>query len=165
MTSEDAVARLVPEPSLSFRGGLGNLSRSAFAPPARFRHHGELVTTRDVRLATNNFAEEDVLGVLGRTGRDTAPLSPDASTLEIVYLPEVTLEVVAQQRLADHLWLTVVRVEDDEPAQPLDADEAVRRIGTAVVRARTLPAADLTDPTRYLGPIGTDAAGRLDQLT
>jgi hypothetical protein len=165
MSTEDAVARLVPEPGLSFRGGLGSVGRTALAPPARFRHHGTLVTTRDVRLATNNFADEDVLGVVGRSGRDTAPLSPDTAELEVLYLPEVCFEVLAQQRLDDRLWLTVIRIEDDEPPQPLDVEETVRRIGTAVVRARGLPPATLTDPARYAGPIGVDAAGRLDPAT
>lgn len=164
VTTNDPFAGLLAEPSLSFRGGLGHLPRSVFEPPARFRHHGDLLTTRDVRLATDNFTGTDVVAVLGNTGRDISPLSPDTADLEVLFQPDISFGVLAQERLEERLWLTVIVMEDDAPPHPLDVDETMRRIGTAIVRAHSLPPADIVDPLRYSGPLGVDADGRLDQV-
>lgn len=164
MTADDPLAGLLAEPGLSFRGGLRTASRSSLRIGTCYRHHGDLLSTHDARLATNNFTDPDIIAILGDCGIDTTPLAPGSSDLEVVHRGDVEFTVVGSQPIDHRLWLTTILIDDRDRFQQLDVDQAMRRIATAVLRALSLPAADVRDQSRYAGPIGVDSSGRLDPI-
>jgi hypothetical protein len=181
----------VPSPGLSFRGGFGDAPRENYSVGARFRHAGWLRTSRDVRVATNNFSDRDIVAFFGRDGRDVSGDSDHPDEQETLFGPDAEFTVIAQTRLAarrdtglgdtfgdrtadrgviedarltDEPWLTVVVVGGREGKGIPTPDEAVQRAGQAIVGARTLPAASSDRPERYRGPIGVDVNGQLQSL-
>lgn len=181
----------VPSPGLAFRGGFGDIGRETYSVGARFRHAGWLSTSRDVRVATDNFSDRDVVAFWGGDGRDVSAESDHPDELETIFGPDAELTVIAQTqlaayretglgdtvgdrtadrglaedaRLSDEPWLTVVIVGRDEGQGIPTPDDAVQRAARAILGARTLSPVASDRPERYRGPIGVDANGQLQSL-
>jgi hypothetical protein len=176
---------------MSFRGGFGTLGREAYEIGRRYRHSGVLLSSRDVRIATDNFADDDIVVIFGQESRDVAAQSEFPEEAETVFAPDLSFTVVAQvqidnrrsarlgselvdaatdrrenqqidHRLDDQPFLTVVVVHGERPDYETNVDDAVQRAGQAIAGARQLGEAVLPRPGRYRGPIGVGADGRPD---
>jgi hypothetical protein len=191
---EERAAAAFPQPGVSFRGGFGPLGRDRYSVGTTLRHSGLLRSSRDVRVATENFADDDIVVLFGREGRDLDGESEHPEEAETVFWPDPRIRVVAQTRLegrrdarlgdslgdraahrradhtdeprlADEPFLTVVVVESGSSDTPTDVDDAVQRAARLIAAARGLPPADIVSPGRFRGPIGVDAEGNLDAET
>lgn len=192
MADRDASRPALPTSALSFRGGFSSVARTDYEIGATYRHDGELLTSRDIRVATDNFAEPDIVAFFGREGNEAARSSKRSDDMELMFGPHPLLTVIArtqleqtretglgdrfgdraagrgddatEPRLLDRPWVTImlVRADDSDPA--FEKDEAVQRVARALIGARTLPAAEITRPGRYRGPVGVDGDGKLQRL-
>jgi hypothetical protein len=100
-----------------------------------------LSTSRDPRVATENFSTDAVYAVLSRTGRSIEPFSAARHEREVVLLPGTVLTLVTRVRVKD-LGVTIVEEFDpsagQEPAFDLAAVQ--EQIGRAILEA------ELADP-------------------
>lgn len=135
-----------PTPSLTFRGGpVGGEPGDVLVEP------GFLATSLDVRIATENFAADGVLAVLGTSGRFLGELSSVPEEQEVVFPLGTRLLVVATGDV-DGIPVTVAVAQDGAP----EPDHA-RLTGIVVDRvraARAQPPVELPRTGRFRGPIG-----------
>ncbi len=186
---EEQASAVVPQAGLSFRGGFGDIEQERYAVGRTFRHHGLLRASRDVRVATDNFADRDVVALYGADGRDVSATSEHPDEGETVFWPDPAFTVIAQTEvddrldarlqdtasdsragrtsgkraepaLADRPLLTVVVVHGRADDPPTDVNDAVERAVHALAGARQIGPAVLTRPGRYRGPIGVDEHGQ-----
>lgn len=189
---EERAAAAFPQPGVSFRGGFGAAQRDRYSVGATFRHSGMLRTNRDARVATDNFADEDIVAVFGREARDLDGLADAPTEGETVYWPDPVFTVVAQRRLedrvdarlgdrlgdrvahrradqtddprlADQPLLTVIVVRSGNDLDT-DVEDAVQRAARMILAAREAPPVEVASPARFRGPIGVDAGGNLQPV-
>ena len=100
-----------------------------------------LSTSRDPRVATENFSTEAVYAVLSRTGRSIEPFSAARHEREVVLLPGTVLTLVTRVRVKD-LGVTIVEEFDPSAGQESRVDLAAvqEQIGRAILEA------ELADP-------------------
>ena len=151
----EQIAALLPGPGLSFRGG----GADWWEEGRTYTEPGWLRSSRDPRVATENFATGDPVALFGAGGRDVESLSDHPDEQETVFLPGSRFTVLRRAE-ADGLTLWVVRVhpegDDGEGAEASDADvaDAVTRAVNALVRARTLPPVPVERAGRFVGGFG-----------
>ncbi len=118
-------------------------------------------TSRDPRVASENFAHPTLLAIATRSGRDISMFGADPSEAELVLLPGVMLLPLADVRV-EEADLTVVLVEEvdlnasapDEPAGQFPSLDAFAADVTAVVlSAYRRPALPLTSPGKFTGAV------------
>lgn len=114
----DALEKLPPSPALTFAG----VAEDDTATPSALASgvvttYGVTATSLDPRVATENFATRHVLAILGRTGRDLAPLSQYPDEREVVFRPVTLLRRVAETRSADGA-VRITLVEELVPTEP-----------------------------------------------
>jgi hypothetical protein len=146
-----AIEAIPPGPGMSFRGGCADwweVGRS-------YEVRGWLRTSRDPRIATDNFRDRAVTALFGRTGRDLVGHTAFPEEQETVFLPGARFTVERQGEVAG-LWVTLVTVarddDGDEPARDV-ADEA-SRVSTVLARSLTLPDATVPRPGIFRGGFG-----------
>lgn len=187
---EQQIAEILPQPGLAFRGSFDTVGRDSYEVGRSYRHHGLLRCSRDVRVATDNFADPDIVAVFGREGRDIDLQSEHPEEAETVHWPDPVLTVIAQRRLesrvdarlgdslgdkaahrgsdqrhepglAEEPFVTVVLVHGEENDEMPDPEDAIQRVARAIAAAHELPPAEISRPGRFRGPIGVDASGSL----
>jgi hypothetical protein len=150
-----ALEKLPPHRGVSYRG---------IPADARFGHHeGQVVVTRlltassrDVRVATENFTSAGLYVVVGRTGRAIEHLSQHPEEQEVVFLPVSTFLVLQRARIDD---LLVVVVEQLNPElgptdDPLATLEELGALAVVRVReARQRPPVRVGSPGKYCGDV------------
>lgn len=112
-------------------------------------------TSRDVRIATENFTSDGVYAVIGRTGRRIETASRQPRELEVVFLPSTILKVVTVARIAQ---LPFVLVEELDPRR---TDEVVKQtieeiaapIVAMVQAAWLAEPVVITTPGKFVGDI------------
>jgi hypothetical protein len=148
------LTKLPPYEAITFRG------RSA---DARFGRPGEVVvttgltaTSRDVRIATENFTAPALYAIAGISGRAIEQHSQFPDEREVVFLPSTMLRVAKVARLGD-LPLVIVEQLDPQrdPAVPKTdpLDEWSRSIAARFLSARRRPPLDLPHPGKFVGDI------------
>lgn len=95
-----------------------------------------LSTSRDPRVATENFTTDAVYAVLSRTGRSIEPFSAARHEREVVLLPGTVLTLVTRVRVKD-LGVTIVEEFDPSAEEQPDVDLAALQveIGRAILEA------------------------------
>jgi len=127
--------QLPPYVGLVFRGCE---ARSHERWPGRAHVTERLVSTsRDPRVATENFTTEAVYAVLSRTGRSIEPFSAARHEREVVLLPGTVLTLVTRVRVKD-LGVTIVEEFDPSAEEEPEVDLAALQveIGRAVLEAQ-----------------------------
>ncbi|MBS2936202.1 hypothetical protein KDN32_00420 [Nocardioides sp. J2M5] len=114
-----------------------------------------LPTSRDPRVATENFTTDAVYAILSRTGRGIEQFSAARHEHEVVFLPGTILTLVTRVRVKD---LGVTIVEEFVPApevEPPATDLAVvqEEIGRAILEAELREPAPPSIPGKFAGDI------------
>lgn len=131
--------QLPPHLGLVFRG-CGARSHERW--PGRAYVTERLVSTsRDPRVATENFTTDAVYAVLSRTGRSIEPFSAARHEREVVLLPGTVLTLVTRVRVKD---LGVTIVEELDPAA--EGEPEVDLAALQVEIGRAVPEAELREP-------------------
>ena len=94
-----------------------------------------LSTSRDPRVATENFTTDAVYAILSRRGRGIEQFSAARHEHEVVFLPGTIFTLVTRVRVKD-LGVTIVEefVPDAEP-EPVDLAAIQEEIGRAILEA------------------------------
>lgn len=116
---------------------------------------GLVSTSRDPRVATENFTTEAVYAILSRNGRQIEHFSAARHEQEVLLLPGTVLTLVTRVRVGD-LGVTVVEEFDphhgDEGTQ-VDAHELQVEIGRAILEAQARPVVEPIRSGRLAGDI------------
>lgn len=127
--------QLAPHEGVVFRGCE---ARSHERWPGRAHVTDALLSTsRDPRVATENFTTEAMYALISRTGRPIEQFSAARHEREVVFLPGTILTLVTRVRVKD-LGVTIVEefVPDAEGEQePIDFGAVQEKIGRAVLEA------------------------------
>ena len=156
-----ALEKLPETAAVTYRG----LPADAVTPSGTFVTQAFTATSRDPRIATEDFTAAAVVAIAGRTGRDIAFLAQNADEAEVVLLPGTILRPVGSIVAGD---LTVHIVEelliDDasatgtvppHPALPPSAEALSALVTDAVTAAREVTAPmTITSPGKFCGPLG-----------
>lgn len=140
---------------ISFRG-VGSAAGLGFQGGGFVVTTGLVATSRDPRVATENFTAAGLYAVVGRSGRSIEAHSQHPDEREVVFAPGATFTVVKHARVED---LPVVIVEEldphafDAPPEKTGLDEVGATIGRAVLAARALPELPVTSPGKFVGDI------------
>lgn len=152
-----ALEKLPPYRGLTFRG----LPAGVEPPEGTVVTHLLTATSRDPRVATENFAHPAVAAILSHLGRDVGPLSADPSAAEVVLLPGSMLHPVARIQLQEPELLVCV-LEQLDPARggppdmtglPSTLDDLMNAVMNAVVGAAQSALTPIGQPGRFAGPI------------
>lgn len=121
-----------------------------------------LSTSRDPRVATDNFATEAVYAILSRTGRAIEQFSAAREEREVVFLPGTVFTLVTRVRVKD---LGVTIVEEFDPAaaaaaeaagaepEPVDFAALQEEIGRAVLEAELREPVPSPNTDKFVGDI------------
>nr|WP_300047848.1 hypothetical protein [uncultured Nocardioides sp.] len=112
-----------------------------------------LSTSRDPRVATENFTTEAVYAILSRAGRGIEQFSAARHEREVVFLPGTILTLVTRVRVKD-LGVTIVEefVPGAEPA-PVDFAALQEEVGRAILEAELREPVPQPIPGKFAGDI------------
>jgi hypothetical protein len=114
-----------------------------------------LSTSRDPRVATENFSTEAVYAILSRAGRSIEQFSAARHEREVVFLPGTIFTLVTRVRVKD-LGVTIVEefVPDAEAEPPVvDFAVAQEEIGRAILEAELRDPVPPSIPGKFAGDI------------
>lgn len=149
-----AFEKLPPWQGVTFHG----LPAGAEPPGSAIVLRGLVATSRDPRVATENWAHPAVLAIVSRTGRDLTPLSAQASDAEVVLLPGVTLvPVPSPEGNVEGLRVQVLEEVLTQPASgpatgealPVDLGGLHDLISSRVRSARALSPVQVGAPGKF----------------
>lgn len=123
--------------------------------PARWTR-GVTATSKDPRIATENFSTPAVAAIVSRTGRDIAAFSAHPAEQEIVLPPEVVLLEVARTALPDGRPVVIVEqlAESDPSASlPPTLDELVSHVQKLLGASLESPPVPVTTPGKFVEPL------------
>lgn len=150
----DALEKLPPTGGLTLRG----LTAAAGSVPPLGVLTGIVASTRDPRVATENFSVGTLLLLLGRTGRDLSAMSAHPSDAEVVHRPGAIWHRLPDLALPD-VPLTVVALEELDPSGrypatdwPATLTELAARADALVQDALARPAVVVSRPGNFAGP-------------
>ncbi|KQW47925.1 hypothetical protein ASC77_16080 [Nocardioides sp. Root1257] len=146
--------KLPPWTGLSFRG----------LPPGPFPEEGATIlaegvtaTSRDPRVATENFAVRGLWAISGRSGRAIEQLSAAPDEREVVFRPGSLFTVLKVARLGD---LAVVLLDDvafwatgDQPVSATPLADFARLAKARIDDALEGPQVQVAAPGKFVGPI------------
>ncbi|MGN0063725.1 MAG: TNT domain-containing protein [Nocardioides sp.] len=117
---------------------------------------GLLPTSRDPRVATENFTSKGLYVVVGRSGRAIEEVSVAAHEREVVFLPGTVFRIAKVARI-DRLPVAII--EDLRPDgtayEPLGSyEEVAAHAVRAVDAARQRQPLSVTQPGKYCGDVG-----------
>lgn len=117
---------------------------------------GLVATSRDPRVATENFTADELFAVVGTAGRALEQLSQHPDEREVVFLPATMFLVVKRARVED-LPVTIVEQLDpmrDPAAGPTASlEETAREVTLAVLGARGRDDVVVHSPGKFAGDI------------
>ena len=148
-----ALDKLPPYRGLSYRGYAGRQGQTF----QRAIPSGVLVSTsRDPRVATDNFSTDGVYAVIGRRGRDLTSVSEHPYEQEVVFRPgSVFLPI--ERFDVDGLEVAVVEEldpdNDPDAAPPYTLDQLKDQMTEAIRDARTRPPVDDITSGKFTGPL------------
>ena len=112
-------------------------------------------TSRDPRVATENFTTEAVYAILSRAGRGIEQFSAARHEHEVVFLPGTIFTLVTRVRVKD-LGVTIVEefVPDPETDPPaVDFAAVQEEIGRAILEAEMRDPVPPSIPGKFAGDI------------
>jgi hypothetical protein len=116
---------------------------------------GLTATSRDARVATENFTAPAVYAVVGTHGRSVEGPSQHPGEHEVVFLPGALFRAVAQVRFHDIPVIVVEELDlDREPNAPKgDLDQLLGAISARLRRDLERPPVEITSPGKFVGDI------------
>lgn len=152
-----ALEKLPAASGVTYRG----LSADAAAPASTFVTHEFTATSRDPRVATENFTASAVVAIAGRTGRDIAFLAHNPAEAEVVFLPGTILRPVSSVLVGDlTVHITEELLTDDagaaqpDPALPSSLEALTALVTDAITTARSAAASmTIASPGKFCGPL------------
>lgn len=114
---------------------------------------GLVATSRDSRVATENFSTPGVYAILGTEGRGIESVSRYPKEFEVLFLPGTTFAVIDKIEV-DGYPVTLVRqakLSADTP--PIDIDDFTTRARNAIADGRGGSQAAITSHGKYVGDI------------
>lgn len=116
-----------------------------------------LSTSRDPRVATDNFATDAVYAILSRRGRAIEQFSAAREEREVVFLPGTVLTLVTRVRVKD-LGVTIVEEFDptsqvDPEQEQVDYSELQEAIGRAILEAELREPVPQPHTDKFVGDI------------
>lgn len=113
-----------------------------------------LSTSRDPRVATENFTTDAVYAIVSSTGRAIEQFSAARHEREVVLLPGTVLTLVTRVRVKD-LGVTVVEEFDPAGEEAPDVDLAALQveIGRAILEAELRDPVPASIPGKFAGDI------------
>ena len=126
--------------------------------PRRATPSGVLVaTSRDPRVATENFATKGVFAVISSRGRDLTPVSEHRAEQEVVFRPG-SIFLPIEHLDVDGLAVVVIEEIDTDatPGEPpaVTLDELRERMRADLAEARGREPVTVTSPGKFVGPLG-----------
>ena len=148
-----AVEKLPPYEGLTFRG----LASGHPAPSGTGMVTGVMASSRNPRVASENFSAAALLALLTRTGRDISALSAHPDEAEVVVLPGSLwrpIVTVEAEGVAVHVLeeLDVQRTGSSPAAWGASQQEVLDQISRALQVARVRPPAQVSAPGKFAGP-------------
>ena len=137
----DAASRLPMFRGLTWRA-------AGFELTAPFSTDAPIPTTRDLRVATENFRAGGVHLILSTGGRDIGPFSAHPSDQEVVLLPGARLVPATSFHEVEGLRIQVV-IEQPGPEEPIPAVPTDAAIGEIVRGAKAEDNVAVFSPGRY----------------
>lgn len=151
----DAIDKLPAYGGFTFRG----LDDAEALPPALGVAAGVLATSRDPRVASENFRTARVLALLNRTGRDISRFSAQPDEGEVVVRPGSVWRVLTSFEVAGTRPTFVVLEELDpshttpEPTEWGDTlAETRERLTRVIAEAATAVPVAVASPGKFVGP-------------
>jgi hypothetical protein len=150
------LAKLPPTVALTFRG-----MPAGVEPMSAMTMTSKLVrTSRDPRVATDNFAHTMLFAIIARKARDVSNSAEHPEEAELVLLPGTVLNPIGQIRVTS-MGSTAQILEEVDPSvgkfasagMPESVDELIDMVVTQVSKARRMDPVELTSPGRYAGTI------------
>jgi hypothetical protein len=148
-----ALDKLPPYRGLSYRGYAGRQGQTF----QRAIPSGVLVSTsRDPRVATDNFSTDGVYAVIGRRGRDLTSVSEHPDEQEVVFRPG-SVYLPIERFDVDDLEVAIVEEldPDNDPnaAPPFTLDQLKDQMTEAIRDSRGRPSVDDITPGKFVGPL------------
>jgi hypothetical protein len=115
-----------------------------------------VATSRDPRVATENFATDGVYAVIGSRGRDIASVSRHPHEQEVVFRPG-SMFLPIERFDVDGVEVAIVeeidpdRDPDEQPSFTLD--QLKDQMRAAIVDARRRPSVDDVTDGKFVGPL------------
>ncbi|CAN5208312.1 hypothetical protein BH09ACT8_BH09ACT8_28930 [soil metagenome] len=139
----DAILALPATPGVTFRGTSG-------AGMSAITLQAVLPTSADPRVASENFAAEQLVAIVAITGRSIAQLARHPDEREVALLPGTILQPVGSVNV-DGLAKPVLLLAEpvDAPALPGSSTELREVVRAAVAIALALPPVVVHSPGRF----------------
>jgi len=115
---------------------------------------GLIATSRDPRVATENFTSHGLFAIVGSHGRGIESISQFPHEKEVVFLPSTVFSFVATASY-EEMPIVIVRQVDlgTEREEPVNPQDLGRRVGAAVRAAKEGAAVPITSPDKYVGDL------------
>jgi hypothetical protein len=148
-----ALDKLAPHRGLSYRGYSGRQGQTF----QRAIPSAVLVSTsRDPRVATDNFSTDGVYAVIGRRGRDLTSVSERPDEQEVVFRPG-SVYLPIERFDVDGLEVAVVEEldpdNDPDAAPPFTLDQLKAQMTEAIRDAHGRPPVEDITPGKFAGPL------------
>lgn len=116
---------------------------------------GLTTTSRDARVATENFTAPAIYAVVGTHGRTVEGVSQHPREREVVFLPGALFRTITQVRFQDLPIIVVEELDlDRDPEAPDgDLDELLASIAALLKRDLERLPVDITSPGKFVGDI------------
>lgn len=137
---EDALAKLPIFRGVVWRG-------AGFELTTPFTLQAPLPTSKDARVASENFRAPSLHAIVSVSGREIGPLSRHPAEAEVALLPGCTLTPATGVHLVEGFSVQVVReVSPSGEIAPMVSDDDLALI---LEPARFAPRVDITSPGRF----------------
>jgi hypothetical protein len=148
-----ALDKLPPHRGLSYRGYRGRQGQTF----QRAIPSGILVSTsRDPRVATDNFSTDGVYAVIGRRGRDLTSVSEHPDEQEVVFRPGSVYLPIERFEVGDLEIAVVEELDpDNDPSvpPPFTLEQLKAQMTEAIHDARGRHPVDDVTPGKFVGPL------------
>lgn len=140
-----------PWSGISFRGmsehaSFGTEVRSAVSA-------GLIATSRDPRVATENFTSNGLFAIVGTQGRGIESVSQFPHEKEVVFLPSTVFAFVATATYEEMPIVIARQVDLGSDKEQTAPDDLGRRVGAAIRAAKEGAAVPITSPDKYVGDL------------
>ncbi len=144
-----AVEKLPPYEGVTFRGAAATVQGTTVAA-------GVMASSRDPRVASENFTAPVLLALHHRTGRDITALSQHADEAEVVVLPGTAWRPITTVEVEGTLVQALEELDLGRTGRAPDGwgtsvDDVAQRITRAVAVARDRTPVDVHTPGKFAG--------------
>jgi hypothetical protein len=114
---------------------------------------GVVATSRDPRIATENFTAPVIAAIVSRSGRDIAAFSSHPQEHEVVIPPEVPIQEVARTVAPDGRVVVIIEQlaeVDPDSGLPPTLDGLIHAVDEQLREAHSRAAVEITTPAKFV---------------